>query len=147
MKSIDFKRKGSAIRVLSEDTKKIKHNWDRVIYIVFLTAVLLFLGYYFTNKILFIKANGQVLFENVIVRLTDDCRVLWYNKKEDDIVKKGDSLFTYTLDKDNIWGNYSLPGNVVKPPVVIPAWEWMDKEKFELEKQIELNNIDISKNK
>jgi multidrug resistance efflux pump len=146
MKSIDFKRKGSAIRVLSEDTKKIKYNWDRVIYIVFLTGVLLFLGYYFTNKILFIKANGQVLFENVIVRLTDDCRVLWYNKKEDDIVKKGDSLFTYTLDKDNIWGNYSLPGNVIKTTVV-PAWEWMDKEKFQLQEQIELNNIEIAKNK
>ena len=70
MRSIDFNRKGSTIRVLSEDTKKLKYNWDRVIYIIFLTFVLLFLGYYFTNKIFFIRANGQVLFENVVVTTT-----------------------------------------------------------------------------
>ncbi|MGZ4034596.1 MAG: hypothetical protein ACXVPU_13640 [Bacteroidia bacterium] len=140
MKSIDFKRKDSVIRVVNEDNKKPKRNWDRLIYIVFLSLVGLFLGYYLITKIFYIKADGQVLFENVSIRLTDDCRILAYQKTEGDTVRKGDSLFTYSLDKDNLWGNFSLPGNF-SSTTYSSQWDWIDKEKYSLNKNISLNNI------
>ncbi|MFL5763033.1 MAG: hypothetical protein ACJ77K_03765 [Bacteroidia bacterium] len=143
MKSIDFKRKDSVIRVMNEDTKKPKRNWDRVIYIVFLSLVFLFLGYYVINKIFFIKADGQVLFENVSIRLTDDCRIINYSKEEGDTVKVGDSLFTYTLDKDNLWGNMALNGGITATSYD-SEWDWIEKEKYALMKKVALNKIDIS---
>lgn len=141
MKSIDFKRKSSVIGVMNDQVKKVKYNWDRVIYIIFLLLVLIFLGYYLINKVFFIKADGQVLFENVSIRLTDDCRILDYHREEGDTVKVGDSLFTYALDKDNIWGNASLLGGFSQTNYE-NDWDWIDKEKYALNKKIALNNID-----
>jgi multidrug resistance efflux pump len=143
VKSIDFKRKDSVIRVMSEETKKPKRNWDRVIYVVFLSLVFLFLGYYAVNKIFFIKADGQVLFENVSIRLTDDCRIIAYQREEDDTVKVGDSLFTYTLDKDNLWGNLALGGGITATSYD-NEWDWIEKEKYALMKKVALNKIDIT---
>jgi RasGAP-like protein len=143
LKSIDFKRKDSVIRVVNEEMKKPKRNWDRVIYIVFLSLVGLFLGYYAINKIFFIKADGQVLFENVSIRLTDDCRLIAYQKDEGDTVKVGDSLFTYTLDKDNLWGNMSLAGGITATSYD-NEWDWIEKEKYALMKKVALNKIDIT---
>ncbi len=143
MKSIDFKRKDSVIRVVNEDVKKPKRNWDRVIYIVFLSLVFFFLGYYAINKIFFIKADGQVLFENVSIRLTDDCRIIEFQKEEGDTVKVGDSLFVYTLDKDNLWGNISLNGGITATSYD-NEWDWIEKEKYALMKKVALNKIDIT---
>ena len=143
MKSVDFKRKDSVIRVVNEDFKKPKRNWDRIIYIVFLSLVAFFIGYYAISKIFFIKADGQVLFENVSIRLTDDCRILAYQKEEGDTVKVGDSLFTYTLDKDNLWGNMALNGNVTATSYD-NEWAWIEKEKYALMKKVALNKIDIT---
>jgi multidrug resistance efflux pump len=143
LKSIDFKRKDSVIRVVNEDVKKPKRNWDRVIYIVFLSLVFFFLGYYAINKIFFIKADGQVLFENVSIRLTDDCRIIEFQKEEGDTVKVGDSLFVYTLDKDNLWGNISLNGGITATSYD-NEWDWIEKEKYALMKKVALNKIDIT---
>ncbi len=143
MKSIDFKRKDSVIRVVNEEMKKPKRNWDRVIYIVFLSLVFLFLGYYAINKIFFIKADGQILFENVSIRLTDDCRLIAFQKEEGDTVKVGDSLFTYTLDKDNLWGNMALSGGITATSYS-SEWDWIEKEKYALMKKVALNKIDIT---
>ena len=143
MKSVDFKRKDSVIRVVNEEFKKPKRNWDRIIYIVFLSLVAFFIGYYAISKIFFIQADGQVLFENVSIRLTDDCRILAYQKDEGDTVKVGDSLFTYTLDKDNLWGNMALNGNVTATSYD-NEWDWIEKEKYALMKKVALNKIDIT---
>ncbi|MCX6296511.1 MAG: hypothetical protein NTX97_10670 [Bacteroidetes bacterium] len=114
-----------------------------MIYIVFLSLVFLFLGYYAINKIFFIKADGQVLFENVSIRLTDDCRIIGFQKEEGDTVKVGDSLFTYTLDKDNLWGNISLSGGITATSYD-NEWDWIEKEKYALMKKVALNKIDIT---
>lgn len=143
MKSIDFKRKGSAIRVMSEENKKIGYNWDRVIYLVFLALLFIFLSYWAVNKLFFIKADGQVLFENVSIRLTDDCRILAFHKEEGDTVCVGDSLFTYALDKDNIWGNLGLNGSL-SATSYDNEWDWIEKEKYALSKKKTLNVIDIN---
>ena len=143
MKSVDFKRKDSVIRVVNEDFKKPKRNWDRIIYVVFLSLIAFFIGYYAISKIFFIQADGQVLFENVSIRLTDDCRILAYQKDEGDTVKIGDSLFTYTLDKDNLWGNMALNGSVTATSYD-NEWDWIEKEKYALMKKVALNKIDIT---
>lgn len=143
MNSIDFKQKTSVIRVLSDENGRKNFNWDRVIYIVFLILLFGFLGYYAFNKIFFIKAQGQVSFENIDIRIPDDCRILEYQVAEDDTVNIGDSLFIYSLDDDNLNGG----GNSV---VVAQSEEtgfsnqltWIDREKFTLEKKIAMNNID-----
>lgn len=128
---------------MSDEAKKVKFNWDRVVYIVFLVLLFGFLGYYAINKIFFIKADGQVLFENVSIRLTDDCRILQYHKEEGDTVRIGDSLFTYALDKDNIWGNISLIGGM-SATSYSNEWDWIEKEKYALKKRIAFNLIERS---
>ena len=143
MNSIDFKQKTSVIRVLSDENGRKSFNWDRVIYIVFLILLFGFLAYYAFNKIFFIKAQGQVSFENIDIRIPDDCRILEYQVAEDDSVNIGDSLFIYSLDDDNL----NVGGNTL---VVAQSEEtgfsnqltWIDREKFTLEKKIAMNNID-----
>ncbi len=135
---------------MNEDTKKVKYNWDRVVYIIFIIGALVFLSYYAVNKLFYIKADGQVLYENVIIRLTDDCRVLSYQKREGDTVRKGDSLFVYTLDKDDLnggGGNYgALKGNI-NDTTYQQAPDWKEKEKFALQKKAATNVIEINSNK
>lgn len=143
MKSIDFKQKASVIRVLSDETGQKNFNWDRVIYIIFLILLFGFLGYYAFNKIFFIKAQGQVTFENIDIRIPDDCRILEYQVAEDDSVNVGDSLFIYSLDDDNLNGGGGIAitqsGNGTVAPKELT---WVDREIFALEKKIALNNID-----
>lgn len=143
MKSLDFKQKTSAIRVLSDETGKKNYNWDRVVYVVFLILLFGFLGWYAFNKIFYIKAQGQVSFENINIRIPDDCRIMEYMVEEDDSVSMGDSLFIYTLDNDNITsgGNFvALPAS--NDSIANPQLTWMEREKFTLEKKIAMNNID-----
>ncbi len=143
MKSIDFKQKTSAIRVMSDEPGRKNTNWDRIIYIVFLILLFAFIGYYAFNKIFFIKAQGQVSFENIDIRIPDDCRILQYYVAEDDSVNIGDSLFMYTLDNDNITsGAYMGLAAPNTDTVYTNQLSWIDREKFALEKKIAMNNID-----
>jgi multidrug resistance efflux pump len=130
---------------MNEESKKIKYNWDRLVYVIFLVLLFSFLGYYAVTKIFYIKADGQVLFENVSIRLTEDCRIIAYQKEEGDTVRVGDSLFTYALDKDNIWGNMSLSSGITAPAE--NTWDWIQKEKYSLSKKMALNSIDITESK
>lgn len=145
MKSIYFKRKNSVIRVLNEDTnKKPKKNWDRIIYISILISLVLMLGNYTVTRLFFIKANGHILFQSVNIRLTDDSRIIDYYKEEGAKVEKGDTLFTYFEDIDNRVGtsgfNYSVSTEAEN-------LDWLEKEKYNLKKKIDLNTIDIEQNR
>jgi hypothetical protein len=142
LKSIDFKQKTSAIRVLSDEQGKKTINWDRIIYMVFLILLFAFVGYYAFNKIFFIKAQGQVSFENIDIRIPDDCRILEYYISEDDSVSVGDSLFLYQIDNDNIGGGGGIALGSRSDSGYNPQLSWIDKEKFTLEKKIAMNNID-----
>lgn len=146
MKSIDFKRKGSAIRVMPEENgaPKRRQNWDRIVYFAFLGLLFGFLGWYLFDKIFYLSANGQVLFENVNVRLMNDCRVLNYYKHEDDTVKPGDSLFMYVedLDEDDggsgasmATGRDSSSGS--------NRYDWVEREIYSLRKKMAVNNTEI----
>lgn len=142
MKSIDFKQKTSVIRVLSDENGRKNFNWDRVIYIAFLILLFGFLGYYAFNKIFFIKAQGQVSFENIDIRIPDDIRVLEYQVAEDDSVNVGDSLFIYSLDDDNLNAGNNVVVSQSEDAGFSNQLTWIDREKFALEKKIAMNNID-----
>jgi multidrug resistance efflux pump len=142
LKSIDFKQKTSVIRVLSDENGRKNFNWDRVIYIAFLILLFGFLGYYAFNKIFFIKAQGQVSFENIDIRIPDDIRVLEYQVAEDDSVNVGDSLFIYSLDDDNLNAGNNVVVSQSEDAGFSNQLTWIDREKFALEKKIAMNNID-----
>ncbi len=111
MKSINFKRRGTEIRTLPEESRTARRKWDRITYI-FILLILLGLGiYYATTKLLFTRAQGQMMYENVDVRLLNDCRVTRYFVHEYDSVRVGDTLFEYIDDKDNN-DNGNAGGNV-----------------------------------
>ncbi len=142
MKSIDFKPKSSVIRVMGDEKKlkKKRYNWDRVFYFIFLGIVVILLTYWGFNKIFYLKANGLMVFENVSIRLTDDCRILEYQCTEADTLMMGDSLFTYKMNEEEEYEKIMTEKNA-PPPSPIRS-DWSDKEKFSLEKQISFNNIE-----
>ncbi len=110
MKSINFKRRGTEIRTLPEESRTARRKWDRITYIMIL-LVLLGLGiYYAATKVFYTRAQGQVLYENVDIRLLDDCRVTRYFVHEYDSVRVGDTLFEYINDNDDT--NNGGGGNV-----------------------------------
>lgn len=113
MKSVNFKRRGTEIRTLPEENRTARRKWDRITYILIL-IVLLGLGiYYASSKVFYTRAQGQVLYENVDIRLLDDCRVTRYFVHEYDSVRVGDTLFEYINDNDDIDnGNNGNGGNV-----------------------------------
>lgn len=101
MKSINFKRRGTEIRTLPEESRTSRRKWDRITYILLL-LILMGLGvYYAFTKLLYTTAQGQMLYENVDVRLLSDCRVTRYFVHEYDSVRVGDTLFEYIDEKDN----------------------------------------------
>jgi multidrug resistance efflux pump len=101
LKSINFKRRGTEIRTLPEESRTARRKWDRITYILIL-IILLALGiYYASSKIFYTRAQGQVLYENVDIRLLDDCRVTRYFVHEYDSVRVGDTLFEYINDNDD----------------------------------------------
>jgi len=101
LKSINFKRRGTEIRTLPEESRTSRRKWDRITYILLL-LILMGLGvYYAFTKLLYTTAQGQMLYENLDVRLLSDCRVTRYFVHEYDSVRVGDTLFEYIDEKDN----------------------------------------------
>ena len=110
MKSVNFKRAGADIRV-AEESKSIKRkrHWDRIIYFIVFFALLFGIAYYAFTRLFYVRASSQVLYENVELRLLDDCRIMEYFTYEDDTVRFGDTLFRYMEDQDgNQQGNGSI---------------------------------------
>lgn len=143
MKSVQFKRKNSMLRVMPEDKIVRKINWDKTIYLFLLfIGGLLFLRFVF-YRTLYVEAEGQVLFQNVNIRLTDDARILRFHKKEGDVVKIGDSLFTYFKDLNN----QGDPGYSASVEIKRESADWIQKERFNINKSIMLNNLEIIEQK
>ncbi len=148
MKSIDFKRQRGNIRIRQEPKSKKPANWDRIIYIVILMILGGLLLKYIASKWLYINADGQILFENINVRLTSDSRIIKYYVHEDDSIKIGDTLFTFELDhlqSDNLYSsNTSILNN--NRDLNYDDWVWFDKEIYNLKNKISQDEIIIQKN-
>ncbi len=148
MKSLNFKRKDDSYLRYLEENKRRKtetpFNWDRFIYLSILIVFLLFLMKYAYKSIFYIEGNGQVLFEKVDIRHTDDIRILEFFHKEGDDVTIGDTLFTYFLD-DDLFGGIGNGGgsNAVSISTAGKNNSWIDKEIYVMKKNISLNNLKI----
>jgi hypothetical protein len=143
MKSVNFKRAGADIRVAEEGKSiKRKRHWDRIIYFIVFFALLFGIAYYAFTRLFYVRANSQVLYENVELRLLDDCRIMEYFTYEDDTVQFGDTLFRYVEDHDD---NVHKSGNVVinQSNSDNPAYNWVLREIFSTESKINVNNTEI----
>lgn len=146
MKSVNFQRNKSLIRVVNESNPTIKRNWDRIMYLVLLVLFVLFMIYYFSTKLFYIHAFGHVIIDNTRIRLTDDARIFKFYVNEGDSVSTNDTLFSYALDLDydtNGDGGF-LNGST---STTRTGDDWWAKEQFALKKKIALNDIDCSENK
>jgi multidrug resistance efflux pump len=150
MKNINFKRNESVLKGLEIQTqgkKKGKVNWDRIIYFALLAVILIFFFRYLINEMFFIEGNGQVRFENISIRNTDDCRVIEIFVLEGDEVKIGDSLFSYIPDDENAdnnnansYGSAGFALNSKKQGDV----SWSEREVFKVKEEIKVNNFLIA---
>ena len=147
MKSINFQRNKSLIRIVNENSKKKKQrNWDRILYLCLLGVFILFLTYYVLSKLIFMHAYGHVIIESTHIRLTDDARIIEFYIHEGDSIKQNDTLFSYALDRDDdIIGKTS---NAITIGSISGGTtdDWWVREIFALKKKIVLNNIDVSEN-
>lgn len=147
MKNLSFKRKESLIRGLeikSENKVKSPRNWDRIIYLVLLALFLFFLLRYIINTALYVEAEGQVLFDKVDIRNTDDCRIVDLFVERGDSVEVGDSLFSFYPDQPEgsftQFGTYQYAQGQKKGGDV----SWAEKQLFKKKEEIKLNNYVIN---
>ena len=149
MKSINFQRNKSLIRVVNEQQKVKKtkqRNWDRILYVGLLGLFVLFMGYYFFSKYVYVHAYGHVIIENTHIRLTDDARIIEFYVHEGDSLQKNDTLFSYALDRDDDINGQSSQALSIGSITGASKDDWWVKELFALKKKITLNNIDVSEN-
>ena len=133
MKNIYFKRTDSVFRSLQEEKivkPKRRVNWDRLVYIVLLCTFLFFAGRYAFFKIYYVKADGQVMFQNVDIQNIEDCRIYNFQVKEGQHVRKGDTLF-YFADKKYEKSANSLSANS----------NWQEKELILIDEEISVSAI------
>lgn len=151
MKSVNFKRKEeSYLRYFEEQSaRKTKRpfNWDRFVYLVLLAIFLFFTGRFIVNSYFYIEGNGQVLFESVDIRHTDDIRILEFNVKEGDDVSVGDTLFTYFLDDDMFGDGGGGGSNSVSIAGGAKKDSWIERELYTLRKNVQLNAVRIKDDK
>lgn len=100
MKKFNFKSKGAVLRVIEEPKiKKKAWTFDRIIYV----ALLLFLAFviirYSYNVLNVIKGNGQIVFQKLSINFTTDVRLHDIYIAEGEKVHKGDTLFSYVIEK------------------------------------------------
>jgi hypothetical protein len=151
VKSVNFKRKEeSYLRYFEEQSSrknKRPFNWDRFVYLILLAIFLFFTGRFIVNSYFYIEGNGQVLFESVDIRHTDDIRILKFHVQEGDDVKIGDTLFTYFLDEDVFGEAGGFGGNSVSIAGGSSSPSWIERELYTLRKNVDLNQVRISDNK
>jgi multidrug resistance efflux pump len=148
MNSSGFKRNKSALTIEQEVTPvKPGVNAGRIIYLVILLGLVVFAGFYFYNRIFFIRADGQVIFKNVDIRLTENSRILSFFRTEGDSVRKGDTLFSYMskpgIDPKAAYLSAALDSSVssydnAKNRELI---NWFERELFNYRTCIQTNQI------
>jgi multidrug resistance efflux pump len=147
---VNFKRRGTEIRTLPEESRTARRKWDRITYI-FILLILIGLGiYYASTKIFYTKAQGQMMYENVDIRLLDDCRVTRYFIHEYDSVKVGDTLFEYIDDSQNNNGSGNNGGGNVSVSVNAGRGggdnSWIEREILNKREKIANNESKLKEN-
>src|SRR5690625_5848512 len=87
----------SQIRGTREKSAPRKTNWDRIVYMTFIIGVLIFVGYYLTQRIFYISGGGRAVIEKVVMRSPGDIRVDRLSPATGDPVSRGAPLFSFSL--------------------------------------------------
>lgn len=130
MKSEYFKSQQSQIRGSREKEPPKTVNWDRIVYLTLLTAVVLTLLYYLFDYSMVLKGEGRVYANHHAVRLPVDARVVEMFVEEGDSVTVKDSLFTFL--------------ELVQPES--PQKQWEEQRRLD-EKLVQLESMISSKRK
>ncbi|UTW65232.1 HlyD family efflux transporter periplasmic adaptor subunit [bacterium SCSIO 12643] len=144
MKSLNFNRKASMLRNMEEEkiSKKNK-NWDKIVYYVVLAIISFFIFRYFINRVFYVHAEGQVMFNSVKVRVPDDITIHYFKVKEGDTVLYGDTLFAYTSARDEqSRGAFAFKIDDDEDNTS----SWQQREVYQLNKNIRLNRLRIGEN-
>lgn len=146
MKSLNFNRKASMLRNMSEEKgPRKKVNWDKIIYFAVVGIIAFLILRYTINQFLYITAQGQVLFNSVKVRIPSDVTVHYFNISEGDTVMNGDTLFAYTqaFDENKYNALAFRFGQETEPK---SNSTWREREIYQLNKNIRLNRLRIGEN-
>jgi hypothetical protein len=145
MKSADFNRSQSKIRVLQEVRPgKKKINWDRLIYLALLVLAAISIVFMVVKKNLYVKGEGQVLFKKLDIQFTKDIQILDLVRVEGDSVEIGDTLFLYYEEQIQNGHRPSVYKEVVMKSDNL---DWIVRERLTTLKRIELSQIQINDNK
>ncbi len=115
-------------------TKKV--NWDRTIYLIVLAGLVAYFGWLGLYNLMFINANGHVLFEKISVRIPADVKMQEWFAQEGQYIREGDTLFSYVDRRSADLANKEIlvshSGNL----------NWFTKESVNVRKQIALNDLE-----
>lgn len=82
-----------------------KRKWDRWIYFAIMLLILFSVLRWLISSWIFDYADGFLKQQQFDVKFTSDVRILKYNVKEGDTIKKGDTLFSYEFYDANFRKN------------------------------------------
>ena len=146
MKKFKFNTQASVIKGIEEKPVRKGFNWDRLIYFITLSIVLLSFGTYFINRFIKVSAESEIILDKFNVTFTDDIIVGEYFVEEGDSIGKGDSLFTYRFnieDENNHGASISLAGiNSSRQTRSKEMDNWLLKEKLNTLKNIDLKTLE-----
>jgi hypothetical protein len=126
-----------------EKVSRKSKNWDKIVYYVVLGIISFFIFRYFINRVFFVHAEGQVMFNSIKVRVPDDITIHYFKVKEGDTVLYGDTLFAYTSSRDEqSRGAFAFQ---IKDDDENTS-SWQQREVYQLNKNIRLNRLRISEN-
>jgi multidrug resistance efflux pump len=152
MKSVNFKRKESVIRSIEMTEHNLARrpfNWDRIVYLIILFIFLFIVGKYLINKWLYIEGNGQVLFDSVDIRNTNDSRIIKFFVEEGDEVRKGERLFSFSPADE--MGGYGDPSSEkyqkLQEKKSTGDLSWAEKEIFTVEQKLKFNAVQLTSKK
>jgi len=142
MKQFKFNNKPSLIVGIREGLPKKKRNIDRIIYLIIISVIFFSIITYIIQKNIYVYSYGEVITSRFEVNQPDDIIITQYYIDENSTVKIGDTLFSFksnlnddinTEDKQ-----ITFNGEIINNPN-----EWINKEKLNTEKLINLKNLDI----
>ncbi|MEO1261894.1 MAG: efflux RND transporter periplasmic adaptor subunit [Bacteroidota bacterium] len=136
MKTFRFKQKSSIVRTLKEPPKpKQKFNWQRWMWVGIICLVLGKVSFRVYKGVALVRGEGQVELKKQAINFIDDIKVLELWVEEGDTVQRGDTLFFYKNETSaHMAANRVV--NVNKPV------DWIEKEKLNIRKKMELNRIE-----
>lgn len=143
MKSEYFKKgsQPSNIRGTREKKQPQSKNWDKIIYLSFVAAILLAILYVVFFNTFFVTGQGVVVSEVIDIKAPNDINVEDYYKRDGENVQKGDSLFSFaSMD----WTKRIEKNNELREKI-----SELENERNDIEDEIYLKNrvIQLAQNR